>query len=105
MLPGALMKRLSLGFILLIASTPLAADNWPQWRGPSLNGLSAETSLPVRWTKTENIAWKLTLPARSGSTPIVWNDRIFLNVAEGGSLFLWAVDRAAGSVPWKQRLG
>jgi outer membrane protein assembly factor BamB len=105
MLLGALMTRLILGFILLIASTPLAADNWPQWRGPSLNGLSAETSLPVRWTKTENIAWKLTLPALSGSTPIVWSDRIFLNVAEGGSLFLWAVDRAAGSVLWKQRLG
>lgn len=88
---------------LLVPS--LSADNWPQWRGPSLNGLSAETNLPVKWSKTENIAWRLVLPARSGSTPIVWGDRIFLNVADGGSLFLWAVDRANGSVLWKQRLG
>ena len=39
------------------------AENWPQWRGPSLNGLSGEKNLPVRWSKTENIAWKLALPA------------------------------------------
>ena len=73
-----------------------ARENWPQWRGPSANGISAETNLPVKWTTTENIAWKLPLPAWSGSTPIVWGDRIFLNVAENGSLFLWAVDRNKG---------
>ena len=72
----------------------LRAENWPQWRGPQANGISGETNLPVRWSQTENIAWKLPLPAFSGSTPIVWGDRIFLNVAEKGSLFLWAVDRA-----------
>lgn len=93
-------------FVLIALLVPsLGADNWPQWRGPSLNGLSAETHLPVKWSKTENIAWRLVLPARSGSSPIVWGDRIFLNVADGGSLFLWAVDRANGSVLWKQRLG
>ena len=54
--------------------------------GPSLNGVSAEKNLPVRWSKTENVAWKLALPAWSGSTPIVWGDRIFLNVAEGRNL-------------------
>ncbi|MGH9147160.1 MAG: PQQ-binding-like beta-propeller repeat protein [Vicinamibacterales bacterium] len=81
------------------------AENWPQWRGPSLNGLSSETNLPVRWSPTENIVWKLALPAWSGSTPIVWGDRIFLNVAEGSQLFLWSVDRAKGAVRWKQPLG
>jgi len=54
---------------------------------------------------TENITWKLPLPSLSGSTPIVWGDRIFLNVAENGSLFLWAVDRAKGAPLWKQHLG
>ncbi len=37
------------------------ADNWPQWRGPSLNGISNEKNLPVKWTAEENIAWKLAL--------------------------------------------
>jgi outer membrane protein assembly factor BamB len=83
----------------------LAAENWPQWRGPALNGVSAETNLPVRWSKTDNITWKLAMPAWSGSTPIVWGDRIFLNVAEGANLSLWSVDRTRGTVRWKRALG
>lgn len=82
-----------------------AAENWPQWRGPQLNGVSREANLPLRWTKTDNVAWKLPLPERSGSTPIVWGERVFLNVAEGDDISLWAVDRANGKVVWKQRLG
>ena len=80
------------------------AENWPQWRGPSANGISAETNLPVQWSATENITWKLPLPAWSGSTPIVWGNHIFLNVAENGSLFLWAVDREKGEPIWKRHL-
>jgi outer membrane protein assembly factor BamB len=82
----------------------LRADEWPSWRGPSANGVSGETNLPVRWSKTDNIAWRLALPAWSGSTPIVWNDRIFLNVAEGDNLSLWSVDRTAGTPVWKKHL-
>jgi outer membrane protein assembly factor BamB len=98
--------RLLLAFALcVLAGVPLAAENWPQWRGPRLNGVSAETNLPVRWSKTENIAWRLPLPAWSGSTPIVWGDRVFLNVSEDRSLWLWAVDRTRGTVLWKRMLG
>lgn len=92
--------------ILLAAFPGLAtAGNWPQWRGPMANGLSEETGLPTKWTTTENITWKLPLPGLSGSTPIVWGNHIFLNVAENGSLFLWAVDREKGVPLWKQHLG
>ena len=91
--------------VLAMSAPALRADNWPQWRGPSLNGVSGEKNLPVKWSKTENIAWKLAMPSWSGSTPIVWGDYIFLNVAEGTDLFLWALDRTKGSVRWKQRLG
>ncbi len=81
------------------------ADNWPQWRGPHLNGISDEKNLPIRWTTEENVTWKLALPSWSGSTPIIWNNVIFLNVAEGDDLFLWAVDRKKGDVLWKKKLG
>jgi outer membrane protein assembly factor BamB len=81
------------------------AEHWPQWRGPSLNGISAEKNLPVRWSTTENVVWKLAMPERSGSTPIVWGDYMFLNVGEGANLALWAVDRSTGSVRWKAPLG
>jgi outer membrane protein assembly factor BamB len=83
---------------------PLAAENWPQWRGPQLNGISGETNLPLKWSKTENIAWRLAMPARSGSTPIIWGDRVFLNVADGNAMFLWAIDREKGEVLWKKPL-
>ena len=98
-------NRLLLVIALFAVGTPAAAENWPQWRGPLLNGISADTNLPIQWSRTENIAWKLALPAWSGSTPIVWGERIFLNVAEGRDLFLWCIDRARGDVLWKRPLG
>ncbi len=101
------MRRVIPGvFIILILSWSVSyADNWPQWRGPFLNGLSAEKNLPLRWTAQENIAWKLAMPGWSGSTPIIWRDRIFLNVADGDDLYLWAVDRGKGELVWKKLLG
>src|SRR5215831_6198161 len=83
----------------------LNAENWPQWRGPLLNGASTETNLPLKWTADSNIAWKLPLPEWSGATPIVWGDLIFLNVAQGSALSLWCVDRRTPSVLWKAPLG
>ena len=51
---------------LVLSVAPLAA-NWPQWRGPDLNGTSGETGLPIKWSKVENITWKLSglAPRRS----------------------------------------
>jgi outer membrane protein assembly factor BamB len=147
--------------IALLTATALA-ENWPHWRGPSKDGASRETGLPVTWGakcaprsqagaavpqaagllaaqgqrgggrgfgaggfgggfgegrpltplnctdfEETNISWKLRLPAYSGSTPIIWGDTIFLNVATGannGVLELWAVDRVARAVAWKRPL-
>ena len=100
---GALL--LSLTGVAGATGVVASAENWPQWRGPAANGVSGETNLPLRWSKTENIAWSLRMPDRSGATPIVWGDRIFLNVAEAGNLYLWAVDRTTGQPLWKKRLG
>ena len=83
---------------------PLTAEEWPQWRGPMLNGTSSDKNLPIRWSTTENVTWKLAMPERSGSTPIVWGDYVFLNVGEGSNLSLWAVDRTSGAVRWKRPL-
>jgi outer membrane protein assembly factor BamB len=102
------MNRVLLTLTLSVAlAAGLWAENWPQWRGPDLDGISREKNLPVRWSPDENIAWKLPLPDRSGATPIVWGDTIFLNVGEAhlGDLYLWAVDRKTGAILWKQRLG
>jgi len=99
--------------VLLLASTAVApAQNWPQWRGPDLNGVSKEKDLPFKWHAAapgsqeadENIAWKLPLAGFSGSTPIIWGERMFLNVVEGDTIQLWCVDRIKGAPLWKQNL-
>jgi len=101
------MTRRLVTLVILILSliTIATAQNWPQWRGPNLNGLSGEKNLPAKWTTEENIAWKVAMPGWSGSTPIIWGNHIFLNVAEGDNLFLWAVDKTKGEVLWKRPLG
>lgn len=91
--------------VVILLSSVAQAENWPQWRGPNLNGVSGEKNLPLRWSTDENVAWKLPMPGPSGSTPIVWADRIFLNVADGDDLYLWCVDRTKGEVVWKKLLG
>src|SRR5688572_22265461 len=100
------MRKLVIAVFLfaLMAVAPTLA-NWPQWRGPTLNGVSTETGLPVKWSATEGIAWKLPMPSRTGATPIIWGDLIFLNVATAqstGELELWAVDRNKKDVIWKR---
>ncbi|HEU4507083.1 MAG TPA: PQQ-binding-like beta-propeller repeat protein [Pyrinomonadaceae bacterium] len=101
------MRKRSLGVVAVVVfSFAVAhAENWPQWRGPSLNGISSEKNLPVKWTTEENVVWKVAMPGLSGATPIIWRDRIFLNVAEGDNLALWCVDKNKGAVLWKQPLG
>jgi len=89
----------------LVVAPPLPAADWPQWRGPELRGTSPEKGLPLKWSLSEGVAWKLALPTGSGATPIVSGDRIFLNVAEGDTVSLWCLDRKTSAVVWKKSLG
>jgi len=103
-------KRLVLSFAICAVAviTVSARENWPAWRGPQANGVSGEKNVPLKWSTGENIAWKLAVPSRSGATPIIWGDHIFLNVATAmttGDLELWAVDRKQGQPVWKRPLG
>ena len=91
--------------MLVTANVVSSAPNWPHWRGPLHNSVSDEKNVPSRWSPTENVHWKLALPGRSGSTPIVWGDRIFVNVTDRDRLELWAVNRTTGQVAWKKFLG
>ena len=70
---------------LLLALLALADENWPQWRGPSLDGTSAAKGLPLTWSETENVKWKVKLPSWSGATPIIWGDRIFVASPSSGN--------------------
>ena len=112
----------------------LAAEDWPHWRGPTHDGVSAETGLPVEWDTENGVVWKVPMPAWSGATPIISGDTIFLNVsipedaagvpanpsegyrrrrgavdgrgnvAYSGHIELWALDKADGTPRWKRHL-
>ena len=71
----------------LFVASPLAAisaepSHWPQWRGPLGTGAADSAEPPVNWSETENVRWKVPLPGRGHSTPVVWGDRIFVTTAE-----------------------
>lgn len=102
------LPRLSLFALLCLVTLvcPARGDNWPQWRGAQLDGISHEKNLPIKWSKTENIAWRLKLPGRGGATPVVWGERIFLtSVGEDNeTLYLLCVN-TSGKLLWQKPLG
>src|SRR5215211_3477084 len=64
--------------VWMAALTVLAANDWPNWRGPHASGVSPEPSLPTKWSATDNIAWKARLGGAGISTPIVSGARVFV---------------------------
>lgn len=93
---------LLLGVFILVGV--LYAENWHQWRGPNNDGISHETDVPIQWSQTENIKWRLPLPGEAASTPVVWEDKIFLTSAEGNALVLMCIS-TEGEELWKQTVG
>jgi outer membrane protein assembly factor BamB len=103
--------------ILLIACSTLSrAENWPGWRGPRGDGTSRETTLPTEWDGTtgKNIRWKVKIPGRGHSSPVVWEDRVFLTTCLGGDekvapgegpsqeRLLLCLDRHTGKTLWQR---
>jgi outer membrane protein assembly factor BamB len=79
------LNRFSTCLALIFATVTLSAENWPQWRGPGSQGISNEANVPTEWSSTKNVIWKAELPS-GHSSPIVWNDRIFLSAAIEGEV-------------------
>ena len=89
MAPRTPFLRLSITLaLLLLLAGPVVGlengdtqDNWPQWRGPSANGVASSGSPPVEWGESKNVRWKVDLPGLGSSTPVVWGDRVFVTSA------------------------
>ena len=96
------LRLLTASLFFVIA--PLAhADDWPQWRGPTNDGISKEKGLPFSWSDKKNIAWKLDLPGIGGSTPIIWKDRIFFTATDGKEVVLLCI-HTDGKLLWKSKI-
>src|SRR5688500_17650628 len=89
---------------LLAALLPAFAENWPQWRGPRLDGTSAEKNVPVHWSSTSNVVWKTELPGLGHASPIVFDNKVFtvsaLPITE--ERVLLCLDRRSGKIAWQR---
>jgi len=90
-------RRLLLGQFL---SLPLLAEDWPQFRGLTGQGLSPEKGLPLTWTETQNVRWKTPLPGSGWSSPSIVNNTIWLTTAtdNNASLRLLSLDATSGKI-------
>jgi outer membrane protein assembly factor BamB len=96
-------RTLSLPLLVIALASMAQAGNWPAWRGPQGTGVSDERGVPLTWSPTENIRWKVELPGPGNSTPIVWGGRVFVSGAEnsGKVRALMCFNRQNGSLSWK----
>lgn len=101
------MRSLLLSVMLVaIGSDAGRADNWPQFRGPNTQGRSSEANVPLHWSLTENVAWQTEVPGESWSSPIVWNEHVFVTTATeaGESCRVLALDRKSGRILWNKEV-
>ena len=85
-------------------TTAARAGEWPGWRGPKGDGHSDETNIPTTWSATENVHWKVPIPGKGHSSPVIWGDRIFLTTAleKERQRVLLCLDRNTGKTLWQK---
>lgn len=100
-MPAALLRGADQD-VRMIEPEGEAARWWPRWRGPSGQGIVTGTGYPEKWSGTENVDWKVEVPGRGNSSPIVWRDRIFVTTGEdGGKRAVLCFDRGNGKLLWR----
>jgi outer membrane protein assembly factor BamB len=84
----------------MLAAPGRADDNWPQFRGPTQQGHSTSTNLPVAWSESQNIKFKTAIPGQGWSSPVIWDDQVWMTTSlnEGRSLRAICVDKNSGKV-------
>lgn len=100
------MKKTVIIILLVFAASSLRAENWPAWRGADGSGISQEKNLPLSWSPTENVRWKVPLAEPCNGTPIIWGDRVFLTqgLDKGKRRAVIALARGSGEKLWQQEL-
>jgi outer membrane protein assembly factor BamB len=96
-----MFNHLPLLFLTILATQPVgAAERWPQFRGLHGAGRSDATGLPTRWSEANNIRWKTPIHDKGWSSPVVWDDQVWLTTArsDGKELFAICIDRDTGKI-------
>jgi len=91
---------LVLATFMMLATPGLAGENWPQFRGPQANGHSDAEGLPLKWSGEENVVWKTPIHDHGWSSPVIWEDAIWVTTAttDGQHAFAVCIDRASGKI-------
>ena len=86
--------------LVSLGSLAHAGENWPQFRGPEGNGCSDAKGLPLRWSEKENVKWKTAIHGRGWSSPVIWDNQIWLTTAtdDGHDQYAVCVDRDSGKI-------
>ncbi len=89
--------------LLLQASATSEADNWPRFRGPNGAGVASDADLPVEWSATKHLSWKVELPGTGNGSPIIWEDQLFLQTAaeNASKRSLVCLDALSGKLNWR----
>ena len=83
----------------LLAPLALQADHWPRWRGPENDGM-ALSDAPLRFSETANVKWKIAIPGRGHSSPVIWENKLFVTTAiQVGAAPLQAAGSEGGGRP------
>jgi outer membrane protein assembly factor BamB len=87
-----------------VISSPGAQTQWPCFRGPTGQGIAIAKKFPLKWSKTQNILWKALLTGRGNSSPVIWNNRVFITSAseDGKIRELICFNRSNGELLWKK---
>ncbi|MEJ2703681.1 MAG: PQQ-binding-like beta-propeller repeat protein, partial [Sedimentisphaerales bacterium] len=95
-----------LAALIAIRADVCLAENWPYFRGPTRQGMSPEQGVPLQWSSTSNVAWKTPIPGEGWSSPIVYDDRVYVTTATDGgvSYRLLCLDRRTGAVLWNKQV-
>ncbi len=100
--------RLQTAFLFLALPFALAAGetNWPEFRGPTGNGISTAPHLPLHWSEQTNITWQTPIHGKAWSSPVIWGNQIWLTAAtgDGRELSVVCVDRDTGKILRDQKL-
>jgi len=90
--------------LVIFLSGVVLAENWPGWRGPRGDGTSMEKNVPLRWSETQNVVWKVSIPGKGHASPIVWGRHIFVVTAikEKKQRILLCLDRKKGKILWQR---
>jgi outer membrane protein assembly factor BamB len=89
-----------------ITILPSFGENWPCFRGPTRQGVSSETGLPMKWSEKENVLWRTAIPGEAWSSPIVWGENLYVTTATEGGVSCWvlALDCISGRVHWDKEV-